>query len=314
MPEYKYVSLNGHKLYNHLGAAPDSNLFHESYSVPFAHPADIFLEKLSPVVDSFIELSSQLKEIKDNADQQRLIRNLVERMNEFYDHLIVIIGCFTSPLENMSGSTQEAIVSFLKREKIPAYKKFNERTKGEHAYIRNMANVFKHKIYSVQPLSLTNHHDKEVNGFIIQVVIGPDDLRGPDRDIHPMYQGLINTGISYNHFLLSIIGRVFSYMECLDNCLFTKTSPSKKSVQPLLNKLICAAENIEYEFFPDEYGRPFAQIKTIREAKIVNFPYKYSLLGKENPDLIKSVQFSSDANHRTLKSNRMIPYLQLINR
>ena len=126
-----------------------------------------------------------------------------------------------------------------------------------------------------------------------------------------MYRVKVNTGISFNHFLLNILGRVFCYLERLDAALFNSKSPEVARRLPDLDRLVDSAQTIKHEFFPDEYRKPFAQLETRRETKVVTFPARYRLDSKENPDRIQSVDFPGFVNQRTWRSHQVIPYLQL---
>lgn len=309
MPEYKYVPQNGHKLYRHLVALPDSTLFHELHSVPLAHPADLLSEKLTEVVDVYARLVDDLRTSEGSMHRGDLIKALVLSVNEFYDQLFLVIKCLTPP-GPLAGQRQTDVLTLLRESNGPVLNKFYAPTKGEHSLIRSIANVLKHQPSSIGLLQIVNHRGVTVQGFIVQVVIGPDDLRGPSREIHPMYRLKVNTGISFNHFLLNVLGRVFSYMERLDAALFTASSPEANGHLPNLDRLIAIAQTIEHEFFPDEYKMPFAQLTTRRDTKVVTFPCRYKLARGENPDTIQSVNFHGAFNHRTSRSHQVLPYLQ----
>jgi hypothetical protein len=126
-----------------------------------------------------------------------------------------------------------------------------------------------------------------------------------------MYRSKVNTGISFNHFLLNVLGRVFSYMERLDAALFAASSPEADGQLASLDRLVAIAQTIEHEFFPDEYRKPFAELTAKRETKVVTFPYRYRLARGENPDKIQSVNSHGFINPRTSRSHQMFPYLQL---
>jgi hypothetical protein len=126
-----------------------------------------------------------------------------------------------------------------------------------------------------------------------------------------MYREKVNTGISFNHFLLNVLGRVFSYMERLDVALFTAASPEADRRLANLDRLIVAAQTIELAFFPDEYKKPFASLTTRRETKVVTFPCRYRLARNENPDRIQSVRAPGVFNQRTSRYHYVLPYLQL---
>lgn len=310
MPEYKYVPKNGHKLYRHLLAVPNSDLFHELHSTPLAHPADIFYEKITEVVDLYVRLVKDVSESKTDSQRADFTKDLVHSINEFYDQLFLVIKCLTPPKQTV-GQKQADVLNQLRESNGLVLRNFYAPTKGEHNLIRNISNILKHQASSINLLTLVNHKGATVSGFTVQVVIGSDDLRGPSRTIHPMYREKINTGISFNHFLLNVLGRVFSYMERLDTALFTPASPEADCRLPILDRLITTAETIESEFFPDEYKKPFAQLTTRRETKIVAFPYRYRLARNENPDHIQSVKIPGVFNQRTSKSHQLLPYFQL---
>ena len=310
MPEYKYVPQNGHNLYRHLAAVPNSALFHERHSAPLAHPADLLSEKLAEVVDLYVRMANDVRGSEVSAQRADLTKALVLSVNEFYDQLFLIIKCLTPP-GLLSGQRQTDVLSQLRESNGPVLRNFYAPTNGEHTLIRDIANVLKHQPSSIVLLQLVNHRGVAVQGFAVQVVIGPDDLRGPSRAIHPMYKVKVNTGISFNHFLLNVLGRVFSYMERLDAALFTATSPEVNRRLADLDRLIDAAQAIESEFFPDEYKKPYAHLATRRETKVVTFPARYRLARNENPDRIQSVSGPGFVNQRTWRSHQVVPYLQL---
>lgn len=310
MPDYKYVPQNGHKLYRHLAAVPDPELFHELHSTPLAHPADLLSEKLAEVVDCYVRLADGVKESQDGAQRTDLTKALVLGVNEFYDQLFLIIKCLTPPKPG-AGQRQADVLALLRESNGPALSKFYTPTKGEHSLIRDIANVLKHQPSSIEVLQVVNHRGVTVHGFVVQVVIGPDDLRGPSRTIHPMYKVKVNTGISFNHFLLNVLGRIFSYMERLDAALFTTSSTKADCRLASLDRLIAAAQAIEPEFFPDEYKKPFARLTTVRETTVVTFPHRYTLARGENPDRIASVISPAAINPRTSRTHQVLPYLQL---
>ena len=310
MPEYKYAPQNGHKLYRHLAAVPNSELFHERHSVPMAHPADLFSEKLAEVVDFYVRIANDVRGSEASSQRSDLTKALVLSVNEFYDQLFLIIKCLTPPGPS-AGQRQTDVLSQLRESNDSVLRKFYGPTKGEHTLIRDIANVLKHQPSSIELLELANHKGVTVQGFTVQVVIGPDDLRGPSRAIHSMYRVKVNTGFSFNHFLLNVLGRICSYMERLDAALFTTTSPAVDRRLTDLDRLIDSAQAIEPEFFPDEYKKPYAQLTTRRESKVVTFPARYRLARNEDPDRIQSVSVPGFINQRTSRSHQALPYLQL---
>lgn len=310
MPEYKYVSQNGHNLYCHLVAVPASALFHELHSSPLAHPADLLSEKLKEVVELYVRLANDVRDGEASAHRADLTKALVLCVNEFYDQLFLIIKCLTPPGPT-EGQRQADILALLRDSNGAVLNKFYGPTKGEHSLIRDIANVLKHQPSSIGLLQVVNHRGVSVQGFVVQSVIGPDDLRGPNRQIHPMYRLKVNTGISFNHFLLNVLGRMFSYMERLDAALFTTSSPTAECHLANLDLLIETAQTIEHDFFPDEYKKPLAQLTTRRETKVVTFPYRSRPVRGENPDHIQSVNSHALINPRTSRSHQMLPYLQL---
>lgn len=310
MPEYKYVPQNGHKLYRHLVAVPESALFHEQHPVPLAHPADLLSEKLAGVVDLYVRLANDIRASEASALRADLTKALVHSVNEFYDQLFLVIKCLTPPGPAV-GQRQADVLTLLRESNGAVLRNFYAPTKGEHGLIRDIANTLKHQPSSIELLQIVNHRGVAVQGFVVQTVIGPDDLRGPSRAIHPMYRAKVNTGISFNHFLLNVLGRIFSYMERLDAALFSATSPESNRRLENLDRLIAAAQTIESEFFPDEYQKPFARLTTRRETKVVKFPARCRLAPNENPDRIQSVSVPGVVNLRTSRSHQVLPYLQL---
>lgn len=310
MPDYKYVSLKGHRLYRRLAAVPSAALFHEQHVPALAHPADLLLEKLAELTDLFVRLAKDIQADESEERWADLTKALVLSVNEFYDQLFLIIKCLTPP-GPLVGQRQADVLTFLREANGAALNRFYAPTKGEHSLIRDIANVLKHQPASIATFDLVNHRGVTVKGFIVQAVIGPDDLRGPHRAIHSMYRVKVNTGISFNHLLLNIVGRVFSYMQRLDDALFTASAPEAEQRLPSLAQLATAAQAIATEFFPDEYQKPFAQISVQRETTMVKFPARYRLARGENPDRIYSVRTPGVVNSRTFRSHQALPYLQL---
>lgn len=310
MPDFKYVPQNGHKLYNHLAALPAGLLFHEKHGDPLAHPAEILAEKLGEVVDRFVDLARSLGADGSELQRPELTKGLVHSLNEFYDQTFVIMKCVTAPV-GASGAQQADILSFLRAANGAALGKFYGSTKREHSLIREMANVLKHQHSTIELLEVVNHHGVAVPGFTVQTVIGANDLRGPSRAIHAMYRRKVHTAFSFNHFLLNVLGRVFSYMERLDTALFAAGSNEQRHRLSALDRLISAAEPLKTEFYPDEYARPFAQLTTSRDTRVVTFPMRYRLVKGEEPDRILEVRSSGAFSQRTSRSHQAMPYLQL---
>ncbi|OYZ79732.1 MAG: hypothetical protein B7Y09_09435 [Polaromonas sp. 24-63-21] len=270
----------------------------------------MFSEKFAEVVNLYVRLANDIRGSEASSQRADLTKALVLSLNEFYDHLFLIIKCLTPPGAK-AGQRQTDVLNELRESNGLVLRNFYAPTKGEHNLIRDIANVLKHQPSSIVLLQLVNHRGAGVSGFIVQVVIGPDDLRGPSRTIHPMYRAKVNTGISFNHFLLNVLGRVFSYIERLDAALFTAASPEADCRLQSLDQLIATAQTIESEFFPDEYRRPFAQLTSRGETRVVRFPARYRLARNENPDHIQSVNVPGVINQRTSQFHQLLPYLQL---
>lgn len=317
MPEYKYAPSNGSSLYNHLASAEASELFHEKHSKPMAHPSDIYSEKLEQVVDLYARLVKKFTQSDEDNECCELIKNLIEATNEFYDLHFSIIKCFTqSSIDDDDNSeTQLKIINFLKKSNKEVFNKFYAPTKGEHTLVRDIANALKHQHSKIMLIDLHNFNGKKVYGFFIQTIVGTNDLRGPSREIHKMYKEQINTAFSFNHFLLNILGRIMCYSEKLDKALFssrTSTNTKKKIPSNILDKLMVSASSLQEEFFPDEYHRPFAKIKNLRDSYIITFPARYKINKKNtNTDFITNVKMHIPINQRTSESHQFLPYLQL---
>ena len=70
---------------------------------------------------------------------------------------------------------------------------------------------------------------------------------------------------------------------------------------------------IPENFFPDEYGQPYPQIKEQKSKIQIIYPSRYRKHPKENFDQIHGVTGFAGVNTRTNSSNYTAPYLPLLN-
>jgi len=299
---------NGLSLYDNLLDLSPDYLFHEKHPEKLPHPADILNEKIN-------KLSKKIKPLisdQDNAKHQEkseLISSYILELDSFYDSLFLIIKCLTRPQETNNKDT----IKLLKSINPEHYKRFIGATKNLHNSFRVISNKIKHDHVNISTLTIRNHNNRVVHGFYIQSSTGENDLRGPGTMIHESYFGC-RTAFSYNHFLLQSIGCIFTYLDQLNKTLFKVRSKTKYDQSELLT-IFNNCKIIPYDFFPDEYSRPFARIKDTMDGRtFFEYPYIYKNLRKESFENIYEVKAHLEINPRTGQSNKTIPYLPLINR
>lgn len=219
--------------------------------------------------------------------------------------MISIIKRLTSP----QGEDNKDITIWLKAIRSQVYTEFSGRTKAAHKIFRDISNKIKHGHVSIKTLTVENHSREDVRGFYVCSIIGDNDLRGPDNDIHKPYYGCA-TAFSYNHFILYSIGCIFEYTNHLNKILFKKQSTSKRINNDITKILLC--QNLQHAFFPDEYSKPYAFIKEQKDGRIIlKYPHRYKPTKKEVFQNIYSVKSAMDFNQRTCSSHAKLPYLQL---
>ncbi|QQP97956.1 hypothetical protein [Lysobacter enzymogenes] len=305
--EYRYTSGQDVKLYRHLVAASENSLFHERHSKKVRHPADILSEEASDISRRFLAFQDTLRLHYGHMECADATSKLVTRLDEFYEQLVVIFKCLTPPPVTESGRLEDALLA-ANRDKWMA---FYGRTKSLHDPIRLAANALKHKGAKIAFARAVNHRGAEVLGFYISHIVGADDLRGPDPEVHPKYRGVVNTAFSYNNFLRAAAGRIFIYMDALDKALFKKGDPIVPSSMGFLDGLVNVASSLPGHFFPDEYAKPYTEIKKKGQLHEVKTSCRYKCEKGENPDHIQTVGVGAALNQRTSTSNSFLPYLQL---
>jgi hypothetical protein len=299
----------GIQLYSNLINLENSKLFHNAHANILPHPADILLERLR-------SLHSKLEDIKkcdcdaslNNKIQESVFSYILE-IDRFYDSLFLIIKCLAEP----QGDDNKDVTIWLRAIKSKEYNDFVGPTSSRHKVFRDVSNKIKHGHVAISRLTIENHNHDIVNGFCVTGVIGENDLRGPDHDIHKLYYGCA-TAFSYNHFILYSVGCLCVYMYHLNKVLFKKQSQVKHNNNYLFN-IIQLCQDIPHKFFPDEYSRPYAFLKKQNDGRIlVKFPYRYKANKKEIFQNIYRVLGHVYYNERTSTANGKLPYLQLTGR
>jgi hypothetical protein len=309
--EIKITETNGILLYRNLCEAASNKMFHEKHSIPLSHPADILYKKFNALSDKLIRLiETRNSDIYEN-DKIENTKSFILEMDSFYDSLLLIIKCFTEP----NGTDNRDVTKWLS--KNYQYNKFKDSTSSHHETFRKMSNVIKHDDIEFTLLTVVNHNEHNVAGFYIKRAVSENDLRGSCRTIHSVYKKNNkenDTAFSYNHFILHSIGCIFHYMDKLNSILFdkAKSQSNKKFTEPL--RVLKAAQEIEQQFYPDEYKRPYALIKEVPYGSSINFPFRYAKRPSEDFDNIKSFAPCLFFNQRTGKAADRLPYFHLIYR
>ncbi len=199
---FDFSEKNAFPLLRNLLDADSSRLFHEQHEIKQAHPADILTDKLLYLNVKFqtfwknSSLETQWDNSKNNPKGDSISDYILE-LDSFYDSLFLIIKCFEPPREQDNKDATR----WLKGIKSVRNQKFLDSTSQSQKLFRDMANKLKHGHVSISMLTISNHKNIPVDGFYIQSIVGPNDQRGPDPDIHQLYRGAA-TAISYNHFAL----------------------------------------------------------------------------------------------------------------
>jgi hypothetical protein len=308
MNSFKITKHKGIYLHSNLLQAKEETLHHERHKNILAHPADILSDKTSILSKDVCKLISAAY-VSDplSEELQALTKNTILASNEFYDALFLIIKCLTPPTE----IDNKDVTRWLKENKSKACSRFIDATSASHKPFRDMANKLKHGHANIANLELVNHRGARVYGFYIQTAVGAEDQRGPDPEIHKRYKKIVNTAFSYNHFLLYLIGHIYNCMYQLNKCIFERKPTRCEPFNDLL-ELTAHFEHIEQQFFPDEFLRPFANIKKEADGYNVEFPYRHKKSIEENFDRIDFTRAYQAFNPRTGKSHAIIPYLQLL--
>jgi hypothetical protein len=303
----KITETNAIPLYRNLCEVSADKLFHEKHEIVLSHPADILYEKFNALSDNLVHLI----EIKDSGayenDKIKCTQDFILEMDAFYDALPLIIKCFVEP----NGTDNKDVTRWLN--KNPQYIKLKDSTSSHHKIISKIANVIKHDHVAFTLVTVVNHNNYDVSGFYIEKTIGENNLKGADRDIHPIYTHKkthqeCDTAFSYNHFLLYCIGCIFNYMDRLNSILFDKTKPQNnpKFSEPL--NVLKAAQKIEQQFYPDEYTEPYALIEKIPDGSSIEFPFRYKKKPSEDFDNIKSFSANLRFTQRTNTASNRLPY------
>lgn len=297
------------KLYSNLVNADSSVLYHEKHQNILPHPADILTEKLQKLTKAhkkILELSdTDIPHFVESLDH---VAQLIFSVDEFYDSLPLIIKCFTPP----NGADNKDVPRWLKHQKSKPYSRLLDGVSFFHNDFKNIANKLKHDHAEIAKTTLTNHHNIKVHGFYIRVATGENDQRGPAPEIHKKYKGTVNTAFSYNHFMLRSIGHIFNCIDNLNKALFSNQKTVKDHSESSLFSLLVTGSSVTHEFFPDEYSRPYANIKENHDKLEIEFPFRYRKKTNEHFDRIRSVNSPISVNGRTNSSHALLPYLQLI--
>jgi len=299
-------------LYNNLVNADPERLYHEQHKYILAHPADILNDALKLLVDTHEKaFVSRDDDTPQFVSEPVHLKQLIYSIDEFHDALALIIKCFTPPSET---DNQNAIL-WLKEQKSNIHSSLLGATNLLHEDFKKMANRLKHDHAKIALTKLTNHNNVEVSGFYIQVAVGAENQLGPAPDIHKKYKSTVSTAFSLNHLLLRSIGFVLSCLTELNKSLFPKHLTSNNTTQHNSShffSLLKIGSKISPDFFPDEYLRSYAKIKTDNSTITIDFPFRYKKRAGENFDKIISYCSPIAINIRTSSSNAVIPYLPLM--
>ncbi|MER0170686.1 MAG: hypothetical protein DU489_08805 [Nitrosomonas sp.] len=310
---FYFSEKNAFPLLKNLLDADPSRLFHEQHEIKQAHPADILTEKLNRINAKFQtfwknrSLETQCGDSKNDPKIESISDYILE-LDSFYDSLFLIIKCFEFP----QGQDNKDAIKWLQGKKSNIYHNFLGSTKQSQKLFRDIANKLKHDHVSISILTVHNHKNIPVDGFYIQSIVGPNDQRGPDPDIHKPYKRSA-TAMSYNHFALHSIGCLFLHLDKLNKSLFPKNSSNIFEQSAAARGIIFTCEFIEHDFYPDEYEKPFIGIKRVDADKVsLIYPHRYKKSANEFFDKINRVNAPRKFNQRTDSSNGIIPYLPLL--
>lgn len=305
----KKYSLSELDFYSNLVFSDTSILFHEKHDQPLPHPADIYEPKISRLLDTHKKIFDKSKKhTEDTPPENSSIRDFIYSIDEYYDSLALIIKCFTPP----KGEDNRDAMKWLKSQKSLAYTKFRDHTSKNHEIFRASCNLLKHDLTNIRSITVRNHKDKPTSGFFIETVVGPDDLRGPAPNVHKKYKNCA-TAFSYNHILLKSISHIAETTQCLNEIIFNNRNTSNTTRFTALSSLLKIGMEIPENFFPDEYGQPYPQIKEQKSKIQIIYPSRYRKHPKENFDQIHGVTGFAGVNTRTNSSNYTAPYLPLLN-
>lgn len=305
------LTRNGTPLYGNLLALKSDQLFHERHVIKLAHPADILSEKLGTLNRKLALVDNHRNDKPVAYDKKDSICNYILEIDSFYDSLFLIIKCLTEP----SGTDNKDVTKWLTSINSRHSQNFIGATKQNHQLFRSMSNKIKHDHVGISTLTVDNHKNIPVHGFYIRSIVGEDDQRGPDPEIHRPYKDCV-TAFSYNHFILYSVGCIFHYLEHLNKTLFN-TKPKIKYQERNSFGILSACNSIAHDFFPDEYSRPYAFVKKNHDDDRILFKYPYRYRKSSNGELFQNiyrVYCHLEHNQRTSTFHGIMPYLPLIKR
>ncbi len=273
----------------------------------FSHPADILRDNLEKIQNNLKKIINSKESLPYKDDKIEITKNYIFALDSFYDSLLLIIKKLTP----QNGEDNKDAKQWLERVKPPAYKSFKDSTTKQHELIRKMANELKHGHSKINLLFVTNHKGVDVSGFYIATTIDNNDLVGASNNIHERYKDC-STAISYNHFILYSLGCIYNEIDQLNKSLFKNIkSKDKQKGYNMLYDILLSVVIIEEYFFPDEYHKPYINIKKFDDKIVVKYPHRYRL-NKENVDNITSVRPHLEFNQRTSSVHSIMPYHKLI--
>lgn len=301
--ELSISSNGGIKLYNNLLNISESEPHYLKHQMK--HPADILtsaVDKISRAYSIFIA-SMDDHEIDIDKKKEKSIFDYALALDSFYDQLLLVIKSL-SP----TGKNDNKDVTIWLRENNPeSYNKFKDGTSKAHSQIRKISNKIKHDSIEVNYITITNHKAKEIKGFYFSSIIGANELRGPDLDIHVDYKDS-KTAFSYDYFIRHTAGYVATCLYHLNKIFFAgkKSKPNEfKALYNFFNDCSSAGNSL----FPNEHKLDLASINIEPNSIKIKYPTKEKK--EQHGDYLMNIQPLFKFNQRTNSSNENIPYFRL---
>lgn len=291
---------SGLKLYSKLTELETK--FHEEHLMK--HPADVLEASIEKLCFSLKKLLSTRNIHGFDDNKGKAICDHFLEVDSFYDRLFLIMKA----LSPVSGTDNKDAILWLKENNHDAYSRFKDSTAKAHKLIRKVSNGIKHDSLSVEYLILTDHRNREVDGFYFAKTVGEKELQGPCKDIHDDYKGS-STAISYDYFIRYTAGFVALCLFHLDKIFFKKVKNSKVKFLRLY-QFFEKQKDVGDLVFPNEYGCNLADFRIENFSVIVKFP---SRIKKNNEvDKILGVKPLFKFNRRTNSSHNQWPYFKLL--
>lgn len=296
---------SGLRLYSNLLNLDNDNPHYLNHKMK--HPADILhsaAEKITRALTKFTT-SIPLHELDTDSEKEKSIFDYVLALDHFYDQLLLIIKA----LSKASEKNNKDVTIWLKENNPEAYGKFKDATTKPHNIIRKIANKIKHDTVEVSYLTVGDHKGREIKGFYFSTIVGPDELCGPDPEIHLEYKGGA-TAFSYDYFQRYTAGYVATCLYHLNKIFF-----SGKNQKQIENEVLCDYFSKKSTsgklILPNEYQLDLAFISLEQNTIKIKYPAKEEK--DVNSDKITSISPLFKINKRTRSSRNQYPYYQLQN-